>query len=372
MSRLALTILVIFTHLASVAQHYVGLLEGDSLFADTACYYTDFQDKEQVIRFASIWAMEEDCAFAILELTENQFSFHTITSKSFKKLRHYRDAVQVKETPYHTAGIVARDGEVRFTRNHSYGDFLFTTATSFESVIAQLERQESQYAAKDNLKGLFAGSYLVTSTRAQLRAKELRDEGHPEQSAFLETMVVAFANRYFNAWNNYHFYNINEVPEVWRHAFDVCQLAETDPFIDRRHVVEVIATTFIAHIVYDLPMALRRIGLPKKRSENYNLLKEFNGILMAQTPNLFARIEHGYGKFTRVQTERFVNQLDMATIRILFYQSRRFSLKNARSTPAEQIDELACRYTQRAAKLLNWIYPERSRITILKSSNLSM
>lgn len=367
MTRIPLLILIVFAQLTCVAQHYIGKLDGDSLFAETKAFYTDFQRKEQIIRFASIWAMEGDCSFAILELNENQFSFNKITSGPYKRLKNYKDAVEVIDKPYHTAAIVARDGEVRFTRNHSYGDFLFTPATDFESVITQLQQQEAQYASDKNLKGLFAGSYLVTSSQARLRANEFRDNGQMEQSIFLEKMVVAFANRYFKAWNNYHLYNIKEVPEAWRHAFDVCQLAETDPFIDRRHVVEVIATTFIAHIVYDLPMALRRIGLPKKGSPNYQLLKEFNGILMAQTPNLFARIEHGYGTFARQQTERFVNQLDIATIRILFYQSRRLSLKNARSTPEEKIDALACRYTQRASKLLNWVYPYRSRISILES-----
>lgn len=165
----------------------------------------------------------------------------------------------------------------------------------------RLKVMENDLGSQRDHRGIFATMYRVITERAIKEMYKFIEQGDWRAAEFEGALLVNFANRYFDAYDNYSRGNLQAVPEVWRSAFDAGRNAEAAGY-NKASVTEIVALSMVAHILNDLPQTLRDIGYNKaidRQGHLQGVYDGFNKALMEEKPKIMGALSKHYG-FTDV------------------------------------------------------------------------
>lgn len=163
---------------------------------------------------------------------------------------------------------------------------------SFQA-LERLQTMESELGQVQDHRGIFAAMYRVITERGIEEMDKMIANGDKAGAEFEARLLVNFANKYFAAYDAYSAGNMQQVPEVWRSAFDAGRNAEATGY-NRTSVTEVTALSMVAHIIHDLPLTLKEIGY-KGDPHQEKVYDQFNGALMEEKNRIISAITRKFG-----------------------------------------------------------------------------
>jgi len=179
-------------------------------------------------------------------------------------------------------------------QNPQPGDTVASLRIKATQVADRLRDMNATLGPQKDHRGIFSAMYSVITDRAIAEMDRFTAAGDPVAAEFEGRLLVNFANKYFEAYDNYTNGNMNAVPEVWRSAFDSGRNAEAVGY-DKASITEVTGLSMVAHIIHDLPLTLQEIGyIPGGRAEE--VYDHFNVALMEEKNNIMSAIEKDYGR----------------------------------------------------------------------------
>lgn len=165
-------------------------------------------------------------------------------------------------------------------------------------VLDRLQHMEQDLGQQQDHRGVFAAMYRVITERGIAELDGYIARGDWRAAEFEGALLVNFANRYFDAYDAYASGNLEQVPEVWRSAFDGGRNAEAKGY-PKASITEVVGASMIAHIINDLPQTLQDIGYaqaPDRDTALTAVYDSFNGPLMDEKDRIMDAVSHHYGK----------------------------------------------------------------------------
>lgn len=287
-------------------------------------------EKEAIKAARGEWGFTDDPDIAVVQRPDGQYELYNIKMPTtffedgddFNAYGEIRSAQLKTSLPggYQLIAVVSDDNDVRyFGRESSPGQYSRptdpnaitsaqgTTETARKAVVEslraraiqaldRLKQMERDLAAQKDHRGIFATTYRVITERAIKEMDEFIKKGDLRAAEFEGALLVNFANRYFDAYDNYARGNLEAVPEVWRAAFDAGRNAEAAGY-PKASMTEVLALSMVAHIINDLPQTLQDIGYPQAvdRQKLEAVYDSFNQALMEEKPKIMAALGRNYG-----------------------------------------------------------------------------
>jgi hypothetical protein len=187
-----------------------------------------------------------------------------------------------------------------------------TTAKTLD----RLKQMESDLGSQKDHRGVFAGMYRVITERGIADMNRLEAQGDIRGAEFTGTLINNFANRYFEAYDAYAAGDMQNVPEVWRSAFDSGRNSEAAGYPGAA-ITEVVSLSMTAHILNDLPQTLKDIGYTTATDRDPKLqavFDTFNGALMEEKGRIMGAIGKNYGNTDMHMLDKLASTLLSPTL----------------------------------------------------------
>ena len=234
-----------------------------------------------------------------------------------------------------------------------------TSYTSTREVLEELTFARKHYSTKNDHRGLFPAVYEVTTKSAIAQIETYKTNGEFLKANFIEQLVIDFGNRYFSALHHYNAGNVDQVPNVWRMAFDHGEYEQLSGGDVHATATMVISLSILAHVVHDLPETLKDIGYSRDVKEHQAAFFEFNQILLDQKNSIQLSILKSYGSMVHKKTRGMLSDVGQFGFNQCFRFARYKASKLALQSSSEQIDRyalgLACT-TYRTVNLYNHMH----------------
>lgn len=166
-----------------------------------------------------------------------------------------------------------------------------------DKVLARLHQMEADLGEQKDHRGVFSAMYRVITERGIEEMDKFIESGDLRAAEFEGALLTNFANRYFDAYDAYASGDMDNVPEVWRSAFDSGRNAEADGY-SKAAITEVVTLSMTAHIINDLPQTLQDIGYPDAADRDTKLMEvydSFNGALMEEKGAIMDAVATNFG-----------------------------------------------------------------------------
>jgi hypothetical protein len=195
---------------------------------------------------------------------------------------------------------------------------------SVADVIRGLSELEKVFIARQDRRGVFASTYLLTTTTF----KKWLDAGRFLNTDLIACYVVAFANLYRQALAEFEAGAREAVPVAWQQSFDAAQDASIS-------VYQNLVLGINAHINHDLPYAVLNGGLDVHCDHCYQDHTRMNDALRAATPRIRRRIASLYQPSLHVMNWLYGWTIDEA-VGFAFERARQIAWQSAQSLAAAE------------------------------------
>ena len=177
---------------------------------------------------------------------------------------------------------------------------------------------EESLIARGDRRAIFTSGYTLTT----LRMAEAIDAGFFQDTVWMTSYQIQFANYYREAFYNYEIGNTGAVPNVWMTAFDAAATGET-------LMVQDILLGMTAHITRDLPYALEYVYINPRwaKHQDHTLVNDVLGDVADEM--MFAMSEIYGANF--VQIDGALGPLDELILAVGFAAAREGAWLNAKS-----------------------------------------
>jgi hypothetical protein len=288
-------------------------------------------ERDAVIAARAQYGIGDDPDVAIVQNANGKYQLHklempgwvTRDDADFRSYGQIRSAQLQSSLPQGAKliAVVSEDNDVRFFARESsprtYGRPDYPPAmtpaqgtsaadrqarvtqlrASASQALERLKQMEQDLGGQKDHRGIFSTMYRVITEKAIKEMDRFTAQGDLRAAEFEGSLLVNFANRYFDAYDNYSQGNLQAVPEVWRSAFDAGRNAEAAGY-NKTSMTEVVGLSMVAHIINDLPQTLKDIGYTNasdRQSHLQGVYDSFNGALMEEKGNIMGALGKQYG-----------------------------------------------------------------------------
>lgn len=266
-----------------------------------------------------------------IELNENN-------SKTSQKLSSYADLRDAKVSNSNTnaLAIMSKNGQVRFLKGQVDSNN-YSKSNTIEQCVSRLDIMRDSLGKTLDHRGIFATTYSVITRRVMNEVNKLKAEGNIKTAEFEEKLLVNFANKYFDAYDNYSANKMDKVPEVWRSAFDSGRKSQAKGIKKSGNIAEVLGLSMVAHIIHDLSFSLHEVGYDEKdpiiKAAYYN----FNNSLFDEKDNILKALKKAYGDNIVQQANDVFGSVGEFTMQKIFSIMRSMSAKQSQNFNPQEI-----------------------------------
>jgi hypothetical protein len=288
--------------------------------------YQNQNDMTRLVLDAQNHFLSDSSDYAIVQdNTGRLYSYEIKASSNFlpdaKDLKTYSDLRSAVLSPNLPEAkiicIVSEQGKFRFQNGEPFPQNFGPAATP-EQIIGRLTNMQEILAKSQDHRGLFTVMYKVITERAYKELQNYKQQGNMKAAAFEEKLMVNFANKYFEAFDNYSSNNIPGVTEVWRMSFDSGRKSQSIGLHESGNIGEILGLSMNAHIIHDLPLTLKEIGYNVNDPVLKATFDRFNTVLFEEKDNILAAIKKYYGKNVVQDANNFFGPIGNFTMQKIF------------------------------------------------------
>lgn len=312
--------------------------------AEKANKSTSYKTESEAIASAlelqkGIFSLADD--YIILK-SDNNYVIHNIelienNRKTSTKLNSYADLRDFK--PYsntNAIAIMSKNGQVRFLQGQEDSN-VYSKSTTIEQCVARLDVMKKSLGTNLDHRGIFATTYSVITRRVMNEVIKLKSAGDFKTAEFEEKLLINFANKYFDAYDNYTANKLDKVPEVWRAAFDSGRKSQARGLKKSGNIAEVLGLSMVAHIIHDLSFSLNEVGYDEKDPVLKNAYYSFNESLFDEKDNILKALRTSYGDNIVQQANDVFGSVGEFTMQKIFSIMRGMSAKQSQNFNPQEI-----------------------------------
>ncbi len=249
--------------------------------------------------------------------------------------------------------LATSNGSMRFYECEASTLNISLVADDIHQVLDILNQLQNHYGEKLDHKGLFPSVYKVTTQKAIQEIERYKLNGQNKEARFIEQLIVDFGKRYFQALQAYTHGQIEDVPEIWRRAFDTGRSGFGE---NQSRSLEILSLSIIAHITHDLSLTLSELGYDPTNDTIKSTFLLFNKLLLDEKNAILNSIELYYGHSVINDLNAQLNQLGGFWFDQLFIHGRRKAAKHASKFSSEEIVKFSLRTAHQTSLIIRLFY----------------
>ena len=277
-----------------------------------------------------------------------------------KTLRSQKDLLSVipldridGSTHTKVVAVVAANGDARFFESPKANVSIPPAVQTVDEVLNQLSTLQQVFGTEQKQMGLFPSIYRITTEAAQERIEVYRRNGLTQEAQFIEELVVDFGNRYFTSLYQYCNDGLDEVPEIWRTAFDIGRMAD---YLKPNETLNTLSLSIIAHVVYDLSLSLRAVQYKSDDRSQRQAFLEFDRLLLDQKENILSSIAEYYSYKQVNHLVEAIDRVDPFWIDRLFIIGRKKASRQSQQGDHRSIEDFSLKVARRTNMLIRLFY----------------
>ena len=281
--------------------------------------------------------------YVVFQGNDNLFYVYEINFLNGKDLSIYPELRSIKvRNDFSTAKLVCISSKRKHFRFYNGENSpVYKPVSTPEEAISRLQNMEIILSKNLDHRGLFATMYRVITQRAYKELQIYKQQGNLKAAKFEEDLMINFANKYFQAYDNYASNNISGVKEVWRMAFDSGRKSQDLGLNKSGNIAEILGLSMNAHIIHDLPFTLKEIGYDVKDPVLKSTFDRFNTVLFEEKDNILSALKQRYGKNIVNDANDFFGPVGNWTMQKVFSVMRTIASSQAAYSDKNKIERTA-------------------------------